>query len=179
MDFSRPWHVDSSRTRNQTHVPCFGRRILTYFTTREVPKDLLCRIFVICYCCYSFAKSCLTVCYLMDCSTPGFPVLHCLPEFAQIHVSIGSVMLSSHLILCHPLLPFSSIFPNIWIFSSELALCIRWLSLGASTSALVLPMNIQVWSPCSPGVSQEFSSTTIWKQQFFGSSWGMAKKINK
>ena len=119
------------------------------------------------YCCYSVAKSCLTVCYLMDCSTPGFPVLHCLPEFAQIHVSIGSVMLSSHLILCHPLLPFSSIFPNIWIFSSELALCIRWLSLGASTSALVLPMNIQVWSPCSPGtleslLQHRLKSSILW-----------------
>ena len=35
----------------------------------------------------------------MDCSTPGFPVLHCLPEFAQIHVR-ESVILSNHLILC-------------------------------------------------------------------------------
>ena len=29
-------------------------------------------------------------------------------------------------------------------------------------------MNIQVWFPCCPGDSQEFSSTTIWKHQFFG-----------
>ena len=34
----------------------------------------------------SVAKSCLTVCVHMGCSTPGFPVLHSLPEFAQIHV---------------------------------------------------------------------------------------------
>ena len=34
----------------------------------------------------SVAKSCPTLCDFMDCSTPGFPVLHCLPEFAQIHV---------------------------------------------------------------------------------------------
>ena len=32
------------------------------------------------------AKSCLTLCDPMDCSIPGFPVLHCLPQFAQIHV---------------------------------------------------------------------------------------------
>ena len=37
------------------------------------------------YCC-SVTKSCLTLCDSMDCSTPGFPVPHCLPEFAQVHV---------------------------------------------------------------------------------------------
>ena len=37
-------------------------------------------------CCYSVAKLCLTLCDPMDCSMPGFPVLHCLLEFAQIHV---------------------------------------------------------------------------------------------
>ena len=36
--------------------------------------------------CSSVVKSCLTLCYPMDCSTPGFPVLHCLLEFAQTHV---------------------------------------------------------------------------------------------
>ena len=41
-------------------------------------------------------------------------------------MSIESVMLSNHLILCHPLLFLVSIFPSISIFSSELALHIRW-----------------------------------------------------
>ena len=36
--------------------------------------------------CCSVTQSCLTLCDPMDCSTPGFPVLHYLPEFAQIHV---------------------------------------------------------------------------------------------
>ena len=40
--------------------------------------------------------------------------------------SIESVMPSSHLILCHPLLLLPSIFPSSRVFSSELALCIRW-----------------------------------------------------
>ena len=40
--------------------------------------------------------------------------------------SIESVMPSNHLILCHPLLILPSIFPSIWVFSSELALRIRW-----------------------------------------------------
>ena len=42
-------------------------------------------------------------------------------------LSIKSVMPSSHLILCYPLLLLPSIFPSIRVFSSESALCIRWL----------------------------------------------------
>ena len=41
-------------------------------------------------------------------------------------MSIDSVMISNHLILCHPLLLLPSIFPSIRVFSSESALCIRW-----------------------------------------------------
>ena len=66
------------------------------------------------------AHLCLTLCNPMDYSTPGFPVLHYLPEFAQIHVHWISVIFCSHLLL----LP--SIFPSIRVFSNELALCIRW-----------------------------------------------------
>ena len=61
----------------------------------------------------------------MDCSTPGFPVLHHLPELAQTY-SIESVMPSNHLILCHPLLRLPSIFPSIRVFSNESVLHIRW-----------------------------------------------------
>ena len=74
------------------------------------------------FCCCSVAKSCLTLRDPMDCSMPGFPVLHYLPELAQTH-SIESVMPSNHLILCRPLL-LPSIFPSIrsfpmsWVFSS-------------------------------------------------------------
>ena len=38
------------------------------------------------FCCCSAAKLCPTLCDPIDCSTPGFPVLHCLPEFAQTHI---------------------------------------------------------------------------------------------
>ena len=41
-------------------------------------------------------------------------------------MSIESVMPFNHLILCHPLLLPSSIFPSIWVFSYESVLCIRW-----------------------------------------------------
>ena len=75
--------------------------------------------------CCSVTQSRQTPCDPMDCSMPGFPVLHCLPEFAKL-TSIGSMMPSNHLIFCHPLLLLPSIFPSIKVFSNELALDIRW-----------------------------------------------------
>ena len=73
----------------------------------------------------SVAQSCLTLCDLMNRCTPGLPVPYQLPESSK-PMSIESVMLSSHLILCLPLLLLPSIFPSIRIFSNELALCITW-----------------------------------------------------
>ena len=61
----------------------------------------------------------------MNCSTPGFPVHHQLPEFTQI-MSIESVMPPNHLTLCRPLLLPRSIFPSIRVFSNEPVFCIRW-----------------------------------------------------
>ena len=61
----------------------------------------------------------------MDCSTPGFHVHHQLWELSKF-ISIESVMASSHLILCCPLLLLPSIFPRVRVFSNELVLCIRW-----------------------------------------------------
>ena len=60
---------------------------------------------LICYCC-SVAKLCLTLCDPTDCSTPGFPVLHYLPEFAQTHVHwVSDVIQPSHPLL--PLFPLA------------------------------------------------------------------------
>ena len=56
----------------------------------------------------------------------GFPVFHYLLEFVQKLMSIESVMLSNHFILCCPLLLLSSVFPNIRVFSNESVLRIRW-----------------------------------------------------
>ena len=61
----------------------------------------------------------------MDCSTPGFPVLHHLLVLLKL-MSIESVMPSNHLILSRPLLLLPSTFPSIRVFSNESALCIRW-----------------------------------------------------
>ena len=77
-----------------------------------------------CSCC-SVAQLCPTLCDLMDCSTPGFPILHYLPEFAQTPVHwVSDVIQPSHPLLL--LLLLSSIFPSIRFFSSESALPIRW-----------------------------------------------------
>ena len=66
-----------------------------------------------------------SLCDTMECSTPGFLVLHHLPSLLEL-MSIEKVMPSNHLILCHPPLLLLSIFPSIRIFSNESALHIRW-----------------------------------------------------
>ena len=65
------------------------------------------------------------LCNPMNRSTPGLPVHHQLPEFTQTHV-IESVMPSSHLILCRPLLLLPPIPPSIRVSSSESTLHMRW-----------------------------------------------------
>ena len=90
---------------------------------------------------------------------------------------IKSVMPSNCLIFHCPLLFLLSIFPSIRVFSSESVLHIRWPNVGASTSALVLPMIIQDLFPLgltglislqSMGLSGVFSNTIVPKHQFFG-----------
>ena len=77
-------------------------------------------------CCFCLiAQSCLTLSDSMDCSRPGFPVLHHLRSLLKL-TSIESVVPFNHLILCHPLLLPPSIFPSIRIFSNESGLHIRW-----------------------------------------------------
>ena len=93
---------------------------------------------------------------------------------------IESVMLSSHLLLCHPFLLLPSIFPSIRVFSNKPVsqlFAAGSQSIGASASASVLPMNIQHWFALGltglislqyQGLSRDFSSTTVQKHQFFG-----------
>ena len=92
-------------------------------------------------------------------------------------MSIELVMPSNHLILCRPLLLPPSIFPSIRVFSIESVLCIRWPKYWSFSSASVLPMYTQDWSPLgwtgwislqSKGLSRVFSNTAVQKHQFFG-----------
>ena len=126
------------------------------------------------YCCCSVAKSCPTLCNPMDCSTTGFPVLHYLQEFAQIHIHwVGDAIQPSH-----PLLP-----PSPFAFSlSQYQGLFPWVSSSSQVAKVLelqhqsfLPMNVQGWFPLgltelilqSKGLSTVFSSTTIWKHQLF------------
>ena len=91
-------------------------------------------------------------------------------------MSIESVMPSNRLALCYPLLLLPSIFPSIRVFSRVVS---SHHCIGVSGSAWILPTNIQGWFPwgltglislLSKGFSRVFSSTTVQKHQFFGTS---------
>ena len=126
-------------------------------------------------CCCSVNKLCLILCDPMDFSTPGFPVLHHLQEFTQIHVNwVDDAIQPSHPLSPLLLLPVSGSFPTSRLLTSG--------GQTIGTSASVLPMNIQgefhlkltgLISLWSKGFSTVFSSITIWKHQFFSTqpSW--------
>ena len=119
--------------------------------------------------CCLVTKSCLTLCNPMDGSMPGLPVLHYLPEFAQTHVCwVGDAIQPSH--------PLSSSSPAFNL--SQHQGLFQWVSfshqvvksIGASTSASILPMNIQGWF----GIANHFSiltvraPQTVWKGKKIG-----------
>ena len=103
----------------------------------------------------------------------GFLVLHCLPEFAQIHVpwvddAIQVISSSIAPFSCPQPFPALGSFPMSWLFASS------GQSTGVSALASVLPMNIQGWFPLGltgltsllfKGPSRVFSTTTVRKQQ--------------
>ena len=112
----------------------------------------------------------------LNCSMPGYPVLHHLLEFAQTHVHwVSDAIQPSH--LCHPLLllpqpvPESGSFPMCQLFTS------RGQSIGASAIASILPINILGLFPLgwtglisllSKELSRVLSNTTVQKHQLFG-----------
>ena len=142
----------------------------------------------------SVAPSCLTLCDPVNCSMPGLPEFRSPPK----PMSIESVMPSSHLILCHPLLFLPSIFPSIRVFSNESALRMRWpkywsfsfffcccFFIWVSASTSVLPINTQDRSPFgwtgwsslqSKRLSRVFSNTTVQKHQFFSAQLSSQSK---
>ena len=121
---------------------------------------------------FTVAQSCLTLCNPMDCSTPGLPVPHHFPKFAQVHVyCIGDAIQPSH-----PLMPSSpsalslSQHQTFSVFTSDDQ------TTRASASASVLPRSIQDLFPLkltglislSRGLSGVFISTTVQRHQFLG-----------
>ena len=122
----------------------------------------------------SAAQSCLNLCYLMNCSMPGLPVHHHLPEFTQTHIhQVSDAIQPSHPLSSSSPLP--SIFPSIKVFSSESVLPIRWskywsFSFSISPSSEysgTISFKTGWISLISKGLSSVFSNTTVQKRQFF------------
>ena len=91
-------------------------------------------------------------------------------------MSIKSVMPSSHLILCRPLLLLPPISPSISIFSNESTLHMRWPKYLSFTFNISPSNEHSGWSPLEwtgwtslqfNGLSRVFSNTTVQKHQFF------------
>ena len=122
----------------------------------------------------SVHQSCPTLCDPMNCSTPGLPVHHQLPEYTQTHIHrLGDAVQPSHPVSSpSPPAPNSSqhqSFPMSQLFT--------WggQSMGVSALPSFLPKNTQDWSPLewtgwislqSKGLSRVFSNTTVQKHQF-------------
>ena len=118
----------------------------------------------------SVIQSCLTLYNPMNHSTSGDPITN--SQSLLKLMSIESVMLSSHLILCHPLLLLPTIPPRITVFSNESGLRVRWPK-HWSCSFKISPSNEH------PGLisfrmdwldllaSKGLSNTTVQKHQFF------------
>ena len=71
----------------------------------------------------------------MDCSTPGLPIHHHLPELTQTHVHrVSDAIQPSH--LCRPLLLQPSIFPSIRVFPNESVVHIRWPKYWSSSFSI-------------------------------------------
>ena len=106
-----------------------------------------------------------------DCGTT-IPTLSWL---SLVFMTIASMMLASHLILWCPLLLLPSVFISIRDFPHESAVHIRWpkywsfsFSISPSNSGLI-SLKIDWFDPLAvQGLSGVFSSTTVWRHQFFG-----------
>ena len=98
-----------------------------------------------------------------------------IPGVHSDSTSIKSVMPSSHLILCHPLLLLPPIPPSIRVFSNESTLRMRWPKYWCFSFSIIPSKKPQGWSSewtgwislQSKGLSRVFSNTTLQKHQFF------------
>ena len=109
-------------------------------------------------CCPSVAKLCLTLCNIMGCSTPGFPVLHSFLNFAQTHVHwVSEAIQPSHLLL-PPSPPALNLSQHQGLFQwvSCLHQVARVLELQHQSYPWILRVDLLqdwlVWSPRCPGV---------------------------
>ena len=123
----------------------------------------------------SVAQSCLTLCHLMDCSIPGFPVLHYLPQFTQTHVHwVDDAIQPSHAVSAASpqSFPSSGCFPVSWLLTSG------GQRIGVSASASVLPMSLHGWFPLGKG--NQFQDIKAFKMEIIVKdhiSWPVQKGI--
>ena len=102
--------------------PCIDTFLKSWFSWCSSRSHLY-HLLLHCHHHCSVTQLCPTLCDPMDWSTPGFPVLYHLPEFAQTHVHwVGNALQSS----LSSLLLLPSVFPSIKVFSNESAPCISW-----------------------------------------------------
>ena len=114
----------------------------------------------------SVAQSCLTLWDPMNCSTPGLPVYHQLPEFTQTHVHwVGDAIQASHA-LSSPSPPAPNPSQHQRFFPVSQLFTWGGQSTGVSPLASFLPKNTQDWSPLE-WTGWIFSNTTVQKHQFF------------
>ena len=183
----RPWHEDYEHYIYGMHFKqefglwalqsqCLGPFLsimwcwVSYWTSSaRVSPYVNLRQFTLLYYC-SIAQSCPTLCHPMDCSKPGFPVLHYLPELAQTHVCwVDDATQPSH-----PLLPP---YPPALNLSQHQGL-FQWVGSLNQVPKLKLQLQHQsfqwifstdflynwlLWSPCCPRDSQESSPTPQFK----------------
>ena len=90
---------------------------------------------------------CQTHCHLMDCITPGFLILHNLPEFAQTQVHWVSDTIQPPHPLLSPSPPAPNLFPESGAFPVSHVFASDDQNTGAAASASVVSVNIQSWSP--------------------------------
>ena len=98
-------------------------------------------------CCCSATQSCPTLCDLMVCSIPGFPVLYHFMEFVETHVHWVGNAIQPFRPLLSPSPPAFSLSQDQDFFPMNRLFTSGGHSIGASASAPVLPMNIQSWFP--------------------------------
>ena len=139
-----------------------------YYFLSEIPSMTIEYTFSCFFC--SVTQSCPPLCEPMECSMPGFPVLHHLLELAQTRVHwVSNAIQPSH--------PLSSPFPAFilsqhqglfsWVGSSHQVAKVLELQLQHQSFQWILRIaflwNWLVWSPCSPRDSEEASSTPQFK----------------
>ena len=164
-----PSSRESFIPRDQTHVSCISGRFFTNWVTREAT--------------YSFSSVQFSRSVVSD------YLWHRGLQYCRLPCSLPTPRVYSDSCplrwWCHPttassVIPFSSHFqslPASESFQMSPFFTSGGQSIEVSTSASVLPMNIQDWFPLgltgfislqSKGLSSVFSNTTVWKHQFFG-----------